>query len=165
MVSYRHLELMQTHNRRSAVNDRRRIPRGGRRATDQPGRHPHVLVADSYDGARIPFVKYLDRMGFGVIEAGNGQGALAHIDAQTADVIVIENGLPDAPVAWIVDRLRGASQAVPLIVMTSDLDVVEERVAGLPLVAVLEKPFSLTTMLAEIRRLLRAPQIAVETTV
>ena len=105
-------------------------------------------------------------MGFGVIEAGSGHGALAHIDAQAAHVIVIANGLPDAPVAQIADRLRGASQTVPLIVMTSDLDIVEEEtVAGLPLVAVLEKPFSLTTMLAEIRRLLRAPQIAVETTI
>jgi hypothetical protein len=43
--------------------------------------------------------------------------------------------------------------------MTSDLDVFEDTiVAGLPLVAVLEKPFSLTTMLQEIRRLLRAPR-------
>jgi hypothetical protein len=47
--------------------------------------------------------------------------------------------------------------------MTSDLDVLEDTtVAGLPLVAVLEKPFSLTTMLQEIRRLLRAPRIAIE---
>jgi DNA-binding response OmpR family regulator len=166
MVNYSHVEsAMNGPDRRSIVTDRRRIPRGGRRATDQPGRHPHVLVADSYDGARIPCVKYLDRMGFGVLEAGNGHRALAHIDARDAHVIVIENGLPDAPVAQIADRLRGAAQAVPLIVMTSDLDVVDETFAGLPLVAVLEKPFSLTTRLAEIRRLLRAPEIAIETTV
>jgi len=105
-------------------------------------------------------------MGFGVLEAGNGYCALEHIDASAAHVIVIENGLPNAPVSQIVDRLRGAGQAVPLIVMTSDLDVVEDTaVAGLPLVAVLEKPFSLTTMLQEIRRLLRAPRIAIEPSV
>jgi len=102
-------------------------------------------------------------MGFGVLEAGNGLSALEHIDALAAHVIVIESGLPDAPVAQIVHRLRGSGQAVPLIVMTSDLDVVDESfMAGLPLVAILEKPFSLTTMLREIRRLLRAPRIAVE---
>jgi DNA-binding response OmpR family regulator len=105
-------------------------------------------------------------MGFGVLEAGNGLSALEHIDASAAHVIVIENGLPDAPVSRIVHRLRGSGQAVPLIVMTSDLDVVEDTaVAGLPLVAVLEKPFSLTTMLREIQRLLRAPRIAVEPSV
>jgi len=101
-------------------------------------------------------------MGFGVLEAGNGLSALEHIDASAAHVIVIENGLPDAPVSQIVHRLSGSGQAVPLIVMTSDLDVVEDTaMAGLPLVAVLEKPFSLTTMLREIQRLLRA-RIAVE---
>jgi DNA-binding response OmpR family regulator len=105
-------------------------------------------------------------MGFGVLEADNGCCALEHIDASAAQVIVVENGLPNASVSQIVDRLRGAGQAVPLIVMTSDLDVVEDTaVAGLPLVAVLEKPFSLTTMLQEIRRLLRAPRIAIEPSV
>src|SRR5262245_43675645 len=104
--------------------DRRRVPRGGRRASDRPGRHPHVLVADSYEAARICCVKYLDRLGFGVLETGSGSGVLAHIDAQSAHVIVIEHGLPEAPVSDVVDRLRSTSPAVPLIVMTSDLDVV-----------------------------------------
>jgi len=105
-------------------------------------------------------------VGFGFWDAGNGYRALEHIDASAAHVIVVENGLPNASVSQIVDRLRGAGQAVPLIVMTSDLDVVEDTtVAGLPLVAVLEKPFSLTTMLQEIRRMLRAPRIAIEPSV
>src|SRR5574342_1053855 len=164
MVNYRRLAMPKS-DRRIHCPDRRRLPRGGRRATDRPGRHPHVLVADSYDGARIPCVKYLDRMGFGVLEAGNGRRALAYIDARDAQVIVAENGLPDAPVSEIADRLRAASQGVPLIVMTSDLDVIEDTVAGLPFVAVLEKPFSLTTMLEEIRRLLRTAQVAVQSSV
>jgi len=154
---------MTMADRRHASPDRRQFARGGRRATDRAGRYPHVLVADSYDGARVTCAKYLDRMGFGVLEVGNGLSALEHIDALAAHVIVIQSGLPDAPVAQIVHRLRGSGQAVPLIVMTSDLDVVDESfMAGLPLVAILEKPFSLTTMLREIRRLLRAPRIAVE---
>ena len=52
-------------------------------------------------------------------------------------------------------RLRSTSPTVPLIVMTSDLDVVGDTVTQLPLVTVLEKPFSLMTMIEEIRRLLR----------
>lgn len=149
---------------RRQVLDRRRYARGGRRAADLPGRHPNVLVADSYDGARIPCVKYLDRLGFGVLEAGGGHEALAHIEAMTAHVILIENGLPNAPILQIARRLSEASKAVPLILMTNALDVVEEAVAGLPLVAILEKPFSLSTMLQEIRRLLRAqPGVLAET--
>src|SRR6476619_5570126 len=102
---------MTTSDRRYATPDRRRIARGGRRATDRAGRHPHVLVADSYDGARIPCVKYLDRMGFCVLEAGNGKSALKHIDASAAHVVVIEKDLRDASVSQIVHRLRGAGCA------------------------------------------------------
>jgi DNA-binding response OmpR family regulator len=153
-----------TQMERRTLVDRRRTPRGGRRATDRPGRHPHILIADSYDGARIPCVKYLNHLGFGVLEARNGHNAMAHIDARRADVIVIEHGLPDAPVAQVARTLR-ASQAVPLIVTTSDLGIVEETVTELPHVAVLEKPFSMSMMLAEIRRLLRAQPALVADTV
>jgi two-component system OmpR family response regulator len=146
---------MSDFERRMGGPDRRRVPRGGRRASDLPGRYPQVLVADSYEAARICCVKYLDRLGFGVLEAGNGPGALAHIDAQSAHVVVIEHGLPDAPVADVAHRLRNVSPAVPLIVMTSDLDVVGHTLTQMPLVTVLEKPFSLTTMIEEIRRMLR----------
>ena len=146
---------MSAIERRTGGPDRRRVPRGGRRASDRPGRHPHVLVADSYEAARVCCVKYLERLGFGVLETGNGSGALAHIHAQSAQVVVIEHGLPDAPVSDVAHRLRATSPAVPLIVMTSDLDVVGDTVTQLPLVTVLEKPFSLMTMIDEIRRLLR----------
>lgn len=147
---------------RRTLTDRRQAPRGGRRATDRPGRHPRILIADSYDGARIPCVKYLNRLGFGILEAGDGYEAMAHIAARVADVIVIEHGLPNAPVAQVASGLRG-SQGVPIIVTTSQLDIVEDTVTGLPHVAVLEKPFSMTMMLAEIRRLLRArPALAAD---
>ena len=115
-----------------------------------------MLVADSYDGARIPCVKYLGRLGFGVLEAGGGHQALAHINAMTADVVLLESGLPNASVEHVVRRLSERPTAVPLIVMAGALDALEDTVARMPLVAVLEKPFSLTTMLEEIRRLIRA---------
>ena len=143
-----------TDTERRASTDRRRAPRGGRRATDLPGRHPQILIADSYDGARIPCVKYLNRLGFGILEAGDGHKAMAHIATRRAAVIVIEHGLPNAPVAQVAGELHG-SQAVPIIVTTSHLGSVEETVTGLPHVVVLQKPFSMSMMLAEIRRLLR----------
>ena len=154
---------MTFSNRRSQAPDRRRITRGGRRGSDKPGRFPNILVADSYEGARAPCVKYLNRLGFCVVEANGGREAMAHLDAMTPQVILIEDGLPHAPVSHIARRLNESAKNVPLIVMTSDLDDANS-VASLPLVTVLEKPFSLTTMLQEIRRVLGAqPPPLVET--
>jgi len=137
--------------------DRRRVPRGGRRATDTPGRFPNVLVAESYEGARIPCVKYLDRFGFRVDEAADGHEALAKIAATPTHVILVESGLPNGPLSRIVHHVRHelAFTSVPVIVMASDVDAAES-IRAEPLVAVLAKPFSLSTMIEEVRRLLRA---------
>ena len=92
--------------------------------------------------------------------------ALEHIDASAAHVIVVENGLPNASVSQIVDRLRGAGQAVPLIVATSDLDDGRRHHrGGSSARRRAREALSLTTMLQEIRRLLRAPRIAIEPSV
>lgn len=135
--------------------DRRRNARGGRRASDQPGRFPKILVADSYDGARIPCVKYLDRLGFSVDQAVTGSEVLERIETARPHVILAENSLRITPIAHIIDRLSRTSQPLPLIVMMSDLSVSEPPLAGLPQVSVLQKPFSLLAMLEEIRRVLR----------
>jgi len=135
--------------------DRRRIPRGGRREGDAPGRFPNILVADSYDGARIPCVKYLDRLGFCVDQAVSGREMLDKLAGAVPHLVLVESGLPFASVPEIVDRLNKTTQGVPIIVMTSDLGSAADRVSGHPQVTVLEKPFALSTMLEEIRRLLR----------
>ena len=57
---------MTTDRRRQEFSDRRAVPRGGRRPYDRPGRFPNLLVADSYEGARIPCARYLDHFGFKV---------------------------------------------------------------------------------------------------
>jgi DNA-binding response OmpR family regulator len=115
-------------------------------------------VADSYDGARRPCARYLDRFHFQVLEAADGEEALASITATPPQVILAEWNLPTMP-AWRLTQWLAQSwrtRQIPVIVMTSDADAkaqIEppERAAGL-----LVKPFSLPMMLAEVRRVLRA---------
>jgi DNA-binding response OmpR family regulator len=133
------------------------VPRGGRRAADRPGRYPSILVADSYDGARLPCARYLDRFHFQVVEAVDGEEALACITSIPPQVILAEWSLPAMP-AWRLTQWLAQSwrtRQIPVIVMTSDADAsaqIEppERAAGLLL-----KPFSLPMMLDEVRRVLR----------
>jgi len=143
--------------RRGELRDRRAAPRGGRRPYDQPGRFPNVIVADSYEGVRIPCVKYLDRCSFAVDEASNAAELIAKLAARQAHAVLLEAGLPDGPVARIVDLMRrdASLRPVPLIVMTSELEAGAEGLDGIPLLSVLAKPFSLSSMVQEIRRLLR----------
>src|SRR5262245_59898074 len=115
---------MTTSERRSTRADRRQVARGGRRTDDQPGRYPHLLVADSYENARTPCVRYLDRFGFHVDEATDGNEALAMIEAKPPHVILVDAGLPHLSAARLVRRLREQphTRSVRVIVMTSDFD-------------------------------------------
>ena len=141
-------------DRRCDGGDRRRAPRGGRRATDRPGRYPPVLVAESYDGVRLACARYLQQFNFEVVEAADGEQALARIVSTTPQLILTEWNLPSMPAVklaqWVAQRR--ADGGIPVIVMANAVegDGALARVAG-----VLRKPFSLSEMMAEVRRVLR----------
>jgi two-component system, OmpR family, phosphate regulon response regulator PhoB len=145
---------MTTEADRRGLHDRRRVPRGGRRDYDRPGRYPPVLVADSYEGARVPCVRYLDRFNFDVVEADNGEDALRQIVSSAPRLILTEWALPAMPAdrlcQWLAQGWR--TREIPVIVVAADFDVRRP----IPSVAsILVKPFSLDAMLHEVRRVLR----------
>jgi DNA-binding response OmpR family regulator len=149
--------MTNSERRQERLSDRRRMPRGGRRVGDQPGRYPNLLIADSYDGARGPCARYLDRFGFRVEECADGDEALAAIEARTPHLILVEDGLPKMSATRMVRRLKEQSntKAIPVIVMSADFDDRGQQPPPVDTAGVLVKPFALSTMLQEIRRVLR----------
>jgi DNA-binding response OmpR family regulator len=152
-----------SERRTSQCRDRRAAPRGGgRRPYDRPGRHPSLLVADSYDGARIPCARYLDHFGFHVDQAADGRDALAVLESRLPHVVLVEYSLPKVSATGLAEWLEkdDRTRRVPLILMLSDFDSDAPR--SLPhSAAVLVKPFPLSTMLQEVRRALRLQPVAV----
>ena len=135
--------------------DRRRVPRGGRRPYDRQGRYPALLVADSYEGARRPCARYLQRLNFDVSEAETGDEALARILKTPPRLILTEWSLPSMPSGKLTQWLAQGYQTrdIPVIVIANATD----PSMPLPVVAgVLRKPFTLAQMIAEVRRVLRA---------
>jgi len=152
---------MSTTENHRQLPDRRRVPRGGRRPSDRPGKYPLVLVAESYDGVRKSCARYLDRFNFHVAEATDGEQALTQIAAEPPLVILAELNLPSMPASrlaqWLSQNWR--TRQIPVIVLAGDLDPADatvgddfRKVVG----GVLVKPFTLKVMLDEIRRVMRA---------
>lgn len=144
---------MSERDRRLVVApDRRRAPRGGRRQSDRPGRHPIILLADSYEDARSPLARYLDRFGFDVREAATGEEAVTALDRHLPEVVL--SGLRGREASVFFDaisaRAGGAPRVVMVLLSASD-DAVPAVATG-----VLTKPFSLRPMLDELRREIRA---------
>jgi DNA-binding response OmpR family regulator len=142
--------LLSDERRFTAYPDRRRVPRGGRRKYDRPGRSPMVLVADSYEDARSPIVRYLDRCGFDVIEAASAQEAAEVIESRQPQAVL--SGLHGLEASRFYEILaeRVANPRIVIVMLSSGDESIPTQATG-----VLTKPFSLRPMLDELRRQLR----------
>jgi DNA-binding NtrC family response regulator len=137
---------MPVERRAGWRTDRRRVPRGGRRPDDQPGRYPPVLIADRDDGARRPCARYLEHFHFDVTEAVSGDDARARLTAQPPRVILTESP------RW----LPPGGCDIPIILMAGAMTADEALTPIEGVAVVLIKPFPLATMLDAVRRVLRA---------
>jgi CheY-like chemotaxis protein len=143
--------------RRSLLPDRRKASRGGRRDYDRPGRDPMLLVADSYDGVRRAYVRYLNLFGFLVKEAQNASEAIAILRSATPRVILAEAPMPmlDAARLWEQIQADPRTRSTPIILLASDFDA-PETVGRFRPAAVLHKPFHLSVLINAVRRVLRS---------
>ncbi len=134
------------------------MARGGRRPTDRPGLHPTILVAEHDDRVRRPCVRYFTRFRFHVTEADHGDVVPATVHATPPVVIVTELRLPKLPAwqmsQWLADDVR--TRNIPVIVLADDPEGEDTRRVLDSAAGLLIKPFPLPTMLAEVRRVLRA---------
>lgn len=137
--------------------DRRSVPRGGRRAGDEPGRHPSILVADPHLAVREAVSRYLVMRHFAVAQAQTDAQLRDVVEISRPQLILIDWDLASMPapppLAWLSESRR--TRHIPLIVLVAGYDV---STTIPPVAGILVKPFSLSWMLDEIRRVLR-PEI------
>ena len=151
---HRDASVIQENRRHPQGPERRRFPRGGRRAGDTPGRHPTIAIIEQYEGVRRPCARYLDHFHFDVAEAASADEGLEILQKTNPAVILMED-LDSATSAEIQQLAR--DRAIPVVSMTSAFgDAATERAGALGAAGVLVKPFPLGAMLQEIRRVLRA---------
>jgi len=98
---------------------------------------------------------YLQREGFRVITAADGAAALALVEQQRPDLVVLDLMLPGISGLDVMRRLR-ASGALPIILLTARSEEAD-RVVGLELGAddYVTKPFSSRELVARVKAVLR----------
>src|SRR5215204_948465 len=116
---------------------------------------PRVLVVE--DDADIAGVlrRSLDKEGYQVRVAGDGEAALEESSVFEPDAVVLDLGLPKLDGVEVARRLRSGGD-VPILMLTAR-DSLESRVEGLDSGAddYLVKPFERQELLARLRALLR----------
>ena len=146
---------MGSDQRTDPGSDRRRVPRGGRRPYDRPGRYPTLLVADRHRTARVPYVRYLSRFSFRVAEAESGSEVLEAIQAAQPHVILIEPVLLRDTQRATVAPAPQTTPGVPMIFLVGAASEQVPDYRDVTSAGFLIKPFSLASMVEEVRRVLR----------
>lgn len=119
-----------------------------------------ILIVDDEQQIRRFLRISLASQGYAVLEAENGEQALAMVYTQAPDVVLLDLGLPDMDGHEVLQGIREHS-TVPVIVV-SVRDREEEKVFSLDNGAndYVTKPFGIQELLARIRAVLRLAQKA-----
>jgi DNA-binding response OmpR family regulator len=119
-----------------------------------------ILLADGQRDAARPLVHTLEREGYDVVWVGTGHEVLDAVDDESADVVILDLGLPDMDGLELCRSLRdGGYEGAIMIVTerTTELD----RVVGLDSGAddYVTKPFGVAELQARVRALLRRTRL------
>ncbi len=121
-----------------------------------------VLLVEDEKSIREAVAAYLEREGYWVTEAPDGQAALDAFAKHRFDVVVLDLMLPKVSGEDVCRSIRDSSD-VPIIMLTAKGEL-EDRIAGLELGAddYLVKPFSPRELVARVRALLRRAHVDTE---
>ena len=119
---------------------------------------PTVLVAED-EGALMTLLRYnLEREGYRVLEAQDGEEALLVAAEEKPDLVLLDWMLPQLSGIEVCRRLRGRQETrnVPIIMLTARGEE-SDRIRGLDTGAddYMTKPFAMTELLARLRAVLR----------
>lgn len=114
-----------------------------------------ILVVDDEQKIREVVRMYLEKEGFAVGEAANGQEALQIINRESWSLVILDLMMPGVD-GWAVCREIRKTSMVPIIMLTAR-DAEVDRVLGLELGAddYVVKPFSPRELAARVKALLR----------
>jgi two-component system, OmpR family, alkaline phosphatase synthesis response regulator PhoP len=102
----------------------------------------------------------LKLLGYRTETIGDGERALARIEESRPDLVLLDITLPLQSGLWVLEKLRGRQNQVPIIVLSARQDEFD-KVAALGLGAddYITKPFALAELLARVAAVLRRARL------
>ena len=120
-----------------------------------------ILVVEDEAAIRDIVVINLERAGFSVAEAGNGEAALAAAREEAFDAVLLDITLPGIDGFEVCRELRAQSDTIGIIFLTARTQE-DDKVGGLKMGAddYVTKPFSPSELVARVEAVCRRVQLA-----
>jgi DNA-binding response OmpR family regulator len=124
-------------------------------------RRSTVLLVDDEESVQKLLTYPLEREGYMVVQARDGEEALERYRETPVDLVILDLMLPRLDGLAVCRRLREERSAVPIIMLTARGDE-GDKVLGLELGAddYITKPFSIREFMSRVRALLRRAQLS-----
>lgn len=119
-----------------------------------------VLVIDDEPVVRRLISELLVAEGHGFVTVEGGEAALAALDGQPFDLVLMDLNMPGLAGAALVEAVHEARPELPVLLMTGG-DAHAPALDALGAVGRLEKPFTATELLEALASALRGPTIGV----
>jgi DNA-binding response OmpR family regulator len=119
-----------------------------------------VLLVDDEESVQKLLSYPLEREGYRVVQARDGEEALGRFREQAVDLVILDLMLPRLDGLAVCRQLREERSAVPIIMLTARDDE-GDKVLGLELGAddYITKPFSIREFMSRVRALLRRARL------
>jgi two-component system, OmpR family, response regulator len=117
---------------------------------------PSALIAEDDEELRRLVIAGLREAGFVADGAGTGTAFLSLLELRSADVLIVDIGLPDADGRDVCQALRARGDMTPVLFLTAR-DAVPDRISGFTAGGddYVTKPFSLAEVVVRLHALIR----------
>ena len=119
-----------------------------------------ILIVEDEVNIAKPTMTYLERDGFEVTHVLTGEDALAAMESDPPNLVLLDLNLPGIDGLEVCRRIRATSQ-VPIIMLTARDDDVD-KIVGLEVGAddYVTKPFNVRELIARVKAILRRAPVA-----
>ncbi len=118
-----------------------------------------ILIVEDHPTMREAMRLVLEGEGFAIAEAADGGRALTLIDEEHPDLVFLDMNIPGSSGTELLSVIKGSplTSDVRVIIVTADGEEGRERAMSLGADAYFTKPFSPTTLLQTVERVLNPP--------
>ncbi len=113
-----------------------------------------ILVVDDQEMIRLLIAEVIEDLGHTAVLAANGKEALNLFQRETFHLVITDLTMPEMNGVRLAAAIKAQTPHVPVLMITG---TPEEFVQGVPVNAVMEKPFSLNALREQVNRHLSTP--------